>query len=227
MKASRPSLILYLAAFVFTIVFDILQYDYLTICMKSIVVPSVFFYFYSSNNFRINTIQILIYILCFVGEVFHLMNVEISDQGSMICFLFVYLMLIKIIVIDYDRIRLKKSDVLPIALVILLIVYLLFSVLSLQFDKMDGFDFLYALYGTVLSVLGFICYANYITRGNYVTLLLTLMATCFIISDMFFIFNRYFSYSLVLTLICDVTQILAYFFISKYFINSGKKRVKR
>jgi hypothetical protein len=155
------------------------------------------------------------------------MNVEISDQGSMICFLFVYLMLIKIIVIDYDRIRLKKSDVLPIALVILLIVYLLFSVLSLQFDKMDGFDFLYAIYGTVLSVLGFICYVNYITRGNYVTLLLTLMATCFIISDMFFIFNRYFSYSLVLTLICDVTQILAYFFISKYFITSGKKRVKQ
>lgn len=226
MKASRPSLILYSIAFFFTIVFDILQYDYLTVCMKSIVIPSVFFYFYSSNNFKINIHQILIYLLCFAGEVFHIMDVEISEQGSMICFLFVYLMLIKTIVGDYERIRLKKSDMLPVILVIMLIVYLLCSVLSLQFDKMNEFQFLYLLYGVVLSILGFICYANYITRGSYLTLLLTLMITCFIISDMFYIFNKS-SYSLVLTLICDVTQILAYFFMSKYFAVSGRKGIKR
>ncbi|WP_163411287.1 hypothetical protein [Flavobacterium ajazii] len=226
MKPSRPSLILFSIAFFFTIVFDILQYDYLTVCMKSIVVPSVFFYFYSSNNFKINKYQILIYILCFVGEVFHIMNVEISDEGSMICFLFVYLLLIKTIVSDYERIRLKKNDMLPIILVVVLIVYLLCSVLSLQFEKMNKYHFLYTLYGVVLSVLGFICYTNYITRGSYVTLLMTLMVTCFIISDMFFIFNKS-SYSLVLVLICDVTQILAYFFMSKYFVNSGKKRIRR
>lgn len=226
MKASRPSLILFSTAFLFTIMFDVLQYEYLTTCMKSIVIPSVFFYFYSSNNFKINRNQALIYILCFTGEVFHIMDVEISDEGSMICFLFVYLLLIKTIVNDYERVKLRKNDMLPIILVAVLIVYLLCSVLSLQFEKMNKFHFLYTLYGVVLSVLGFICYANYITRGSYITLLMTLMVTCFIISDMFFIFNKS-SYSLVLVLICDVTQILAYFFMSKFFINSGKKRVRR
>ncbi|WP_163394897.1 hypothetical protein [Flavobacterium limi] len=225
MKASRPSLILYSIAFFFTIVFDILQYDYLTVCMKSIVIPSVFFYFYSSNNFKIDKTQILIFSLCFVGEVFHLMDVEISTLGSLICFLFVYSILIKKIIVD--RIKFKRADILPITLVILIIIYLLFSVLSLQFDKINDFHLLYGIYGITLSILGVICYANYITRGTYVTLLLTVMITCFIISDMFFIFNEYFSYSLVLILIRDVAQILAYFFLAKYFIVSNKKRVKQ
>ena len=229
MKANRPSLILYFTALFFTILFDIFQYDYLTICMKSIVVPSIFFYFYSSNNFRINKIQILVFALCFTGEVFHLMNVEISDLGSILCFLLVYLTLLKIIVIDEKRkIKFKKNDVLPIVLVVLLIVYLLFSVLSLQFDKMRDFHFFYGLYGIVLSALGIICYAKYITRGTYLGLLLTLMVTCFIFSDIFFIFNEYFSYSLVLTLIRDVTQILSYLFMAKYFIlcSKGKRTSK-
>ncbi|MFB9107468.1 hypothetical protein ACFFVK_02670 [Flavobacterium gyeonganense] len=225
MKASRPSLILYSIAFFFTIGFDILQYDYLTVCMKSIVIPSVFFYFYSSNNFKIDTTQILIFALCFVGEVFHLMDVEISTLGSLICFLFVYSILIKKIIVE--KIKLKRTDLLPITLVILIIIYLLFSVLSLQFDKIKDFQFLYCIYGIVLSVLGVICYTKYITRGTYVTLLLTLMITCFIISDIFFIFNEYFSYSLVLILIRDIAQILAYFFMAKYFIVSNKKRVKQ
>lgn len=225
MKASRPSLILYTTAFFFTILFDILQYDYLTVCMKSIVIPSVFFYFYSSNNFKINKTQILIFSLCFVGEVFHLMDVEISNIGSLICFLFVYLLLIKKIIVE--KIKLKRTDLLPITLVILIILYLLFSVLSLQFDKMEDYHLLYGIYGVVLSVLGIICYTKYITRGTYVTLLLTLMITSFIISDMFFIFNEYFSYSLVLILIRDVAQILAYFFMAKYFIVSNKKRIKQ
>lgn len=226
MKANSPSLILYSTAFFFTILFDILQYDYLTVCMKSIVIPSVFFYFYSSNNFKIDRTQILIFSLCFIGEVFHLMGVEMSTLGSMICFLFVYFLLIKKTIIE--KIKLKRTDILPITLVVLIIVYLLFSVLSLQFDKMEDFHFLYGLYGVVLSVLGLICYANYITRGTYVTLLMTLMITCFIISDIFFIFNEYFFYSLVLTLIRDIAQILAYFFMAKYFIvSNNKKRVKQ
>ncbi|PXY43846.1 hypothetical protein DMB68_19920 [Flavobacterium hydrophilum] len=225
MKASRPSLILYSTAFFFTILFDILQYDYLTVCMKSIVIPSVFFYFYSSNNFKISKTQILIFSLCFVGEVFHLMDVEISNIGSLICFLFVYLLLIKKIIVE--KIKLKRTDLLPLALVILIILYLLFSVLSLQFDKMEDYHLLYGIYGVVLSVLGIICYTKYITRGTYVTLLLTLMITSFIISDIFFIFNEYFSYSLVLILIRDIAQILAYFFMAKYFIVSNKKRIKQ
>ncbi|MEO8239544.1 MAG: lysoplasmalogenase family protein [Flavobacterium sp.] len=193
--------------------------------MKSIVVPSIFFYFYSSNNFRINKTQILIFVLCFTGEVFHLMNVDISDLGSMICFLLVHLTLLKMIIIDEKKkIKLKRNDILPIALVVLLVVYLLFSVLSLQFDRMRDFHFIYGLYGIVLSALGIICYAKYIARGTYRRLLLTLMVTCFIFSDIFFIFNEYFSYSLVLILIRDITQIMSYFFMAKYFILSSKRK---
>lgn len=226
MKASRPSLILYFTALFFTILFDIFQYEYLTICTKSIVVPSIFFYFYSSNNFKINKTQILIFILCFIGEVFHLMDIEISDLASLLCFLLVYMTLFKMIVIDYDKkkIRFKRSDILPITMIVLLIIYLLFSVLSLQFDKMRDFHFIYSFYGIVLGSLGFVCYAHYITKGSYITLMLTLMVTCFIFSDIFFIFNEYFSYTIVFSLIMDITQIMSYFFMVKFFILSSKKR---
>ncbi|MBS7253413.1 lysoplasmalogenase family protein [Flavobacterium branchiicola] len=226
MKANKPSLILFFVALLFTIVFDWIKQDALAIYAKAVVLPAIFFYFIISNDFRIGKTEGLIFIFCFVGQVFDLMDVEVSEMGGVVSFLIVYLLIIKLFIIDHERIKLRRKDILPISIVVIFIVYLLVSVLSLQFDNMKKFNLLYTIYGIVLSILSYYSFVSYITKGTYLALLMSLMAVSYIFSDIFYIFNVYFSYSVVLVLIRDVTQILAYYFMAEYFLEKAKLQKK-
>lgn len=226
MKANKPSLILYFLALLFTIIFDWTGQDFLAMYAKAIVLPAIFFYFFISSEFKIAKTEAFVFLFCFVGQVFDLMDVEVSEIGGVLSFLIVYLLLLKLFIVEREKIKLNKKDILPISIVIIFIVYLLVSVLSLQSDNMKKFNALYTLYGIVLSVLSYFCFVRYITKGTHIALIMSLMAVCYIFSDIFYIFSEYFSYSVVLVLIRDVTQILAYYFMVEYFLARSKAQKK-
>ncbi|MDQ6469600.1 lysoplasmalogenase family protein [Flavobacterium sp. LHD-80] len=226
MKANKPSLILFFVALLFTIILDSTKQDILAIYAKAVVLPAIFFYFIISSDFKIGKTEGFIFFFCFVGQVFDLMDVEISEIGGVLSFLVVYLLIIKLFVIDHEKIKLRRKDVLPVSIVVIFIVYLLVSVLSLQFDNMKKFNLLYTFYGIVLSVMSYYSFVSYITKGTHLALLMSLMAVSYIFSDIFYIFNNYFSYSVVLVLIRDVTQILAYYFMVEYFLEKTKMQKK-
>lgn len=226
MKPNKPSLILFFLALLFTIIFDWTEQEFLAIYAKAIVLPAIFIYFLISNEFKINKTEGLIFLFCFIGQVFNLMDVEISEIGSVLSFLTVYLLILKLFMLEHEKIKLTKKDILPVSIVIIFLVYLLVSVLSLQFDSMKRLSLIYTFYGIVLGVLSYFSFASYITKGTHITLLMSLMAISYIFSDIFYIFNVYFSYSVVLVLIRDVTQILAYLFMAEYFLRKGKIQKK-
>mgnify|MGYP003575460026 CR=1 len=226
MKANKPSLILFFVALFFTIILDYTQQDILAIYAKAVVLPAIFFYFIISSDFKIGKTEGVIFFFCFVGQVFDLMDIEISELGGVISFLIVYLLILKLFIIDHERIKLKRKDILPVSIVVIFIVYLLVSVLSLQLDNMKRFNMLYTFYGIVLSILSYYSFVTYITKGTHLALLMSLMAVSYIFSDIFYIFNQYFSYSVVLVLIRDVTQILGYYFMVEYFLEKTKIQKK-
>lgn len=226
MKANKPSLILFFFALLCTIIFDWAGQDFFSIYAKAIVLPAIFFYFLISTEFKIGSTEAVIFLFCFIGQVFDLMDIEISEIGGVMSFLVVYLLIIKLYIREHEKIKLAKKDILPVSIVVIFIVYLLISVLSLQFDNMKKFSALYTFYGLVLSVLSYFSFVSYITKGTHITLLMSLMAISYIFSDIFYIFNEYFSYSIVLVLIRDVTQILAYFFMVEYFLEKLKFQKK-
>ncbi|MFH6935484.1 MULTISPECIES: hypothetical protein [Flavobacterium] len=226
MKANKPSLILFFSALLFTVIFDWTGQDFLAIYAKAIVLPAIFIYFLISNDFKIRKTEGFIFLFCFIGQVFDLMDIEISEIGGVISFLIVYLLIMKLFIFEHEKIILKKKDILPISIVVIFIVYLLISVLSLQFDKMKRFNAVYTIYGIVLSVVSYFSFVSYITKGTFLALLMSLMAISYIFSDIFYIFNEYFSYSIVLVLIRDVTQILAYYFMVEYFLEKEKNNRK-
>lgn len=219
MKPNKPSLILFFSALLFTIIFDCIQQDFLATYAKAIVLPAIFIYFLISTEFQIGKTEGVIFFFCFIGQVSDLMDMELAAIFS---FLTVYLLLIFIFIKEHEKIHLRKRDILPISIVVVFIVYLLISVLSLKLGSMMRFNFVYILYGVVLSVMGYFCFVNYITRGTHITLLMSLMAVSYIFSDIFYIFNEYFSYSIVLVLIRDITQILAYYFMVEYFLEKAR-----
>ncbi len=226
MKANKPSLILYFLALLLTIIFDWAEQDFLAIYAKAIVLPAIFFYFFISNDSKVGKTEAFIFLFCFVGQVFDLMDVEVSEIGGVLSFLVVYLLLLKIFIVEREKVKLNKKDILPVSIVVIFIVYLLVSVLSLQSDNMKKFNTLYTFYGIVLSVMSYFCFVRYITKGTHMALIMSLMAVCYIFSDIFYIFNEYFSYSVVLVLIRDVTQILAYYFMVEYFLERSKAQKK-
>ncbi|MBS7232693.1 hypothetical protein KHA90_16880 [Flavobacterium psychroterrae] len=226
MKANKPSLILFFLALLCTIIFDYTQQDVFALYAKAIVLPAIFIYYLISSDFKVGKAEGLIFFFCFIGQVFDLMDIEISEIGGIWSFLIVYLLILILIITGHQKISLKRKDILPVSIVVIFIVYLLVSVLSLQFDNMKKFNTLYTFYGIVLSVLSYFSFVNYITKGTHITLLMSLMAISYIFSDIFYIFNEYFSYSVVLVLIRDITQILAYFFMVEYFLEKAKIQKK-
>ncbi|KAF2517967.1 hypothetical protein [Flavobacterium foetidum] len=229
MKANKPSLILFFLALFLTIIFDWIEQDVLATYAKSIVLPSIFIYYFISNELRIGKTEGLIFFFCFVGQVYDLMAIETSEIGAVLSFMVVYVLILVLFIREHERIKLTKRDVLPISIVVVFIFYLLISVLSLQLENMQKFKVIYVTYGIVLSILSYFCFVSYITKGTFLTLLMSLMAVSYIFSDIFYIFNQYFSYSVVLVLIRDITQILAYFFMVEYFLEKARiqKRQKR
>lgn len=226
MKANKPSLILYFLALLFTIIFDCMHHDVMAVYAKSIVLPAIFFYFLITRNYKIGKTEVLVFLFCFTGQVFELMDIEISEIGGVLSFLIVYMLLFRIFIVSHEKIKLRKKDILPISIIVIFIVYLLISVLSLQSDSMKKYNFLYTFYGIVLSLLSYYSFVSYITKGTYITFLMSLMAISYIFSDIFFIFSEYFSYSIVLVLIRDITQILAYYFMVAYFLEKTKSYKK-
>ena len=226
MKANKPSLILFFSALLCTIIFDCTEQDFLATYAKAVVLPAIFIYFLISREFKIRKIEGLIFLFCFIGHVFDLMDIEISEIGAVISFLIVYSLILKLFLFEHQKIKLRKKDILPVAIVILFIVYLLISVLGMKLDNLEEFKFIYIAYGIVLSALSYFSFVSYITRGSYITLLMSLMAISYIFSDIFYIFDEYFFYSVVLILIRDSTQIMAYFFMTKYFLEKAKKKRK-
>jgi len=226
MKANKPSLILYFSALLLTIIFDCMQQEIMAVYAKSIVLPAIFFYFLISSNYKIGKTEALIFVFCFIGQVFELMDIELSEIGGVLCFLIVYMLLIRIFIVHHEKMKFRKRDVLPISIVVIFIIYLLIAVLSLQSDSLKKFNWLNTFYGIILSLLSYYSFVNYITKGTYVTFLMSMMAICYIFSDMFYIFSKYFSYSIVFVLIRDLTQILAYYFMVAYFLEKAKSHKK-
>lgn len=222
MKANKPSLILFFLALLCTIIFDCTEQYFLGIYSKAIVLPAIFIYFLISTDFRITKTEGLIFLFCFIGQVFDLMDVEISEIGGVVSFFIVYFLIVKLFIKEHEKIKLAKKDILPVSMVIIFLVYLLISVLNMEFDNMKKFNVFYIVYGIVLGFMSYFSFVSYITKGTHITLLMSLMAISYIFSDIFYIFNQYFSYSIVLVLIRDVTQILAYFFMVEYFIEKAK-----
>lgn len=222
MKANKPSLILFFLSLLFTIIFDWTKQDFMAIYAKAIVLPAIFIYFLISNEFKIKKTESLIFLFCFIGQVFDLMDVEVSEMGSVISFLVVYSLIMLLFIREHERIKLVKKDILPISIVVVFIVYLLISVLSMKFDNMQKFNIVFVVYGIILSLISYFSFVSYITKGTLLTLLMSLMSISYIFSDIFYIFNQYFSYSVVLVLIRDVTQILAYFFMVEYFLEKAR-----
>ncbi|KVV15841.1 lysoplasmalogenase family protein [Flavobacterium sp. TAB 87] len=227
MKPNQPSLVLFFGTIILTIIFEIFFQNRLPIIyLKSMAVPLMFIYFLISNKYKITWFQAVIFICCFVGDVVIVLNPAYSSLGSMYCFMAVYMLLLVHVLKNFKRVRVRKIDVVPILIVVSFVVFLLFSILKMTInDTQTDMFLLYVVYGIVLCTMSCVCFINHIIRPTAAHLFITLTAICFILSDMFFVFNEFYHDLLIFRIIRNSTQSLAYYFMVRYFLLK-KKEVK-
>jgi hypothetical protein len=227
MKSDRPSLFLYFTACILVVFFKILRWDAYMLYTKSIIIPLLFIYYFISNNYKITKVKALIFSFCFIGDIFNLVNFDISPLGALLSFLLVNLLLFKLTYDDFRSLKFDKNDRFPILISFLFIAAIGISVLSLQFENM-AFDFsLYVIYGIVLSLLTFVSINNYIKKPNFAFLNLVIMCLCFMISDIFFMINKFYLSLYAFSLIQVAVQAFSYFFMATYFIENDKYLLKK
>jgi uncharacterized membrane protein YhhN len=222
MKANTPSLILYFLASILTIAFALFGQESYLLYAKSLVVPSIFIYYLTTNNYKIDLIKGGIFLFSFIGDVFVLMDYEDSEIGSVLSFLIVYLLLIIHLVRGLKKIKFDKIDILSLIGIIIVMIVLSFTILSLPFEKMKTDFSIIIIYSIVLSILICISVIKYITKSNFAFLNLLVMALCFLLSDIFYVLNGFYLPLSVFNVIKICTQVFSYFFMVNYFIANDK-----
>jgi len=222
MNLNRPSLILYFTACIFIVLFKVLEYDLYVLYLKSIIIPLVFIYYLITNEYKISWTKALIFLFCFLGDIFNLLNFDISALGALLSFLIVNLLLLKLSYQDFRRLKFNKSDRLPIFVSFFFITIISTSILSLKFERMKFDLSLYIIYGIILSLLIFVSITNYIKKTNFTFLNLVVMCICSMVSDVFFLINKYYLSLYAFSFIHIFVQVFSYFFMVTYFIENDK-----
>ncbi len=226
MKANLPSLIVYFAACLFVIGFNFLGDQTYVNYSRSFIVPAIFVYYLITNNYKIDLIKGGIFLFSFIGDIFNILKIEESPIGALISFLISYLLLLKLIIDDFRRIRLDKNDVLSMLVITVAISIIAFSVLSLKFEDMQLDFSVYVIYGLTLSLLSLLSIMNYMKKGTYAFFNLIITITCFLISDIFFILNSFYLKLYIFSMTGLIPQVLSYFFLVNYFIENEKDKAK-
>ncbi|MFE3870667.1 lysoplasmalogenase family protein [Flavobacterium sp. ZS1P70] len=222
MKANTPSLILYFIASILSIVFTLAGPDSYLIYAKSLVVSSIFIYYLTTNNYKIDLIKGGIFLFSFIGDVFILMDYEDSEIGVVLSFLIVYLLLIIHLIPSIKKIKLGTLDLISMISIIIVMVVLSITILSLPFEKMKTDFSLIIVYSIVLSIMICISVVKYISKSNFVFLNLLLMSLCFLLSDIFYVLNGFYLPLSAFSLIEISTQVFSYFFMVNYFIANDR-----
>lgn len=225
MKASTPSLILFFVASFFAILFKVLECHCLMLYAKSIVIPSLFIYYLVSNNYKVTATKALVFLLCFMRDVFVLLNIKESALGSFLCILFVYLILLNLSLKDFRNLKFNFNDSTSILILVLSVGTICYSVLNLKLEGLDFSFSLYVVFGIVLSLLSVVVLSNYIKNESYVFVNSMMMCVCFIITDIFFVLYNFYFDLYIFSLISIITQVLSYFFMVKYFIAKDRNEV--
>lgn len=229
MKANRPSLVLYFTACVLVVVFKIMEFDTLMPYTKSMIIPLAFMYYLITNNYKITWIRALVFLSCFVGDVIVLLKFYDSIIGGLLSFLIVYLLLLKISIDDFRKMKFRKEDGLSMVVSLFFIATICITVLSLKFEKIKPDFYLFVIYGIVLSFLSFFSVTNYLKKGSYYFLNFLLMTICFVLSDVFFIIYEFYLKLYAFSFICIIAQIISYYFMVIYFIeiDKHKRRIRK
>lgn len=214
---------------VFNVLATISENEALLQLSKPLFIPVCIMYYFVKNKY-INAIFILCLVFSFLGD---FSSVFFSNQQllqisslfyclSYICL--VYAALLKIKKLNFDFV--VGGYLIVVFAINAYLMYELFAVLKLQIP--NGMEVaLFGIKSMALIVLCFVAFIVYLNSDTKESILLLVMALCFVFADVLYYISNYYIYSWSFVMLDRVLHILGLFFLFNYIIEQNRKRKKR
>jgi len=225
MAKNNPSIILFSIAGILYFISVMLNNEYLALFTKPILIPSILVYYFIESRGKINNYFILSLAAFFIGDMLYLINLDDYYLLGLVIYLSPYLIVLGFLIQDiYNFLKrkiLNKSD-LSFIIILFFLIYLMISILNVL-DTKSNEEFIYfLLFGIELVLMGLFATLLYVNENSKVNFFLILAVSLFIISDIFFILNKNLFPLLIFKLANVSSQIISYYFYTRYFIEKQK-----
>ncbi len=222
MRDKRPALILYVSSISLVLIAKVFDFENLLLIAKSVVVPSIFYYYLQTRRDKVNILFSIALVFFFIADMILVVYPNSAIVAVMLCGVVSYLILIRFAVRDSHHINSKPIYILTITALLVLLGVVLLPIINLSILEIAENYKIYLLYGIILWVFLSISIYNYISIANNAFLYLCIAAVCLFLSDVFYCVNVYMVELPVISILNLLTQLLSYFFIVRYF-NLRKK----
>ena len=221
----NSALFLYFAAILLYVVAVLIGSDNLELFSKPIIIPSIYYFYYTSVKGKISYLFTFSVLSYFIGEILFLLNQDDFLVSSLVFFGIPYIIITFFLAQDFlFYLKIKKYDVNNISfyIILMLLFYLLYNVLSF-INETSQIEFsIYIIYGILLLVMGLLSFLIQFNFNNKAISFMVLMVVFFIISDLFYIFSKSTKDVMALKLINVVSQQLSYYLYVGYFVYRTK-----
>ncbi|MDP5096799.1 MAG: hypothetical protein NWP90_03810 [Flavobacterium sp.] len=221
----NSALFLYFAAILLYVVAVLIGSDNLELFSKPIIIPSIYYFYYTSVKGKISYLFTFSVLSYFTGEILFLLNQDDFLLSSLVFFGIPYIIITFFLTKDFlFYLKIKKYDVNNISfyIILMLLFYLLYNVLSF-INETSQIEFsIYIIYGILLLVMGLLSFLIQFNFNNKAISFMVLMVVFFIISDLFYIFSKSTKDVMALKLINVVSQQLSYYLYVGYFVYRTK-----
>ena len=216
MKTNNPSLFLYLFASIFAIIGVVIGNELITLLMKPMIVPAVFYYYLQVKEGKINWLFLVILLSSFTSDMLVLFELPDGNIPIALLNMFCYLIFIYFVIKDVSLKKLSNIKFFYFALIVIGCFIILYVVLGLM-SGLDNFsNNLYIIYGIVLCVLASIIGFNHLNQESDKTFYALIMCICFITTDVFYaVYNFYFNLEIFIVLNITV-QFASYYYMVRY-----------
>lgn len=218
---NKTALLLYFVAFFVFMLAIVLHNDELMLVSKPVIVPAIFFYYLQEKTAKLDWSYVLIITMFFIGDMIVLVDLPNFFVVIVSVFLIAYLVFLKGLLDDLITIRLRfvnKAHLFTLLICVFFLIFLLISVMDILLEAKQEYMELLVFYGMILVVLGVIASLNYIVKPSRHATFMVLASLAFVISDVFYILKEDFFEFTVFTYLNNFTQILSYYFVTKYYI---------
>lgn len=224
MKIKTVIKVLYISICVLTIAFNTLGETNLMLWAKTLVVPSIFWLYLLMTNFKIDFIKTVIFLSCYIGDIYRLLFPHNYENGQVLFFFLAYIFMLYYMFPSFIRINLMhKYNMILLIVTALCLSTLAYFILNLKFENMEIDSVALVPFGIVLEALMCIAIIEYSRKITLVTTNLLMLIIFFVFSDCFYILNRYYIAFFLFDFLQITTQVFSYYFLMNYFITAERE----
>lgn len=197
----------------------IMQWPDLEFYVKPVTVP-LFFMLYWFNSKRIDIFFVFVLLLCFLGDMFLLIDVQNNFLYVLFTYAICYLLLFYFLYKNHRSLNYSSVDITYLAIFLVVwtvIVYEVYDAIKEEMGDVKPYGFMYLL---ILYVLFIGAVSQYINVRSTKSLWFLIAVLNFVISDSCFALDRFYVSSIEFRIINSIYQLLAVFFLVQFKISS-------